>query len=232
MRNVRIVNSTNIDEILSAMPASGANFTNGAYVYPIEQIQETMLAGFEFVNSQHDLPMVVAINTDASLTALGKKDFESQLERANKIAGPLTKTFPDRELIIIFYNEPTPTALFEALSKQRPGLTKTLHKWGYGTGPTEPKIEGAESFDTVYSFPMPNGHEPICYHQTERQTVPQKIQVVDLRDKLASVVKEQTQSVPTTKQNAFNRHTLFAVGAAVSLAAAVTAVVVSQYTQK
>lgn len=190
MRNVIIVDSTNIADIIAQMPKNGANFTNGTYAFPIEKIQETMLAGFEFVNSQNDLPMVVAINSDTSMQTLGKNGFASQQERARKIATPLTDKFPDRQLIIIFYDEATPTKLFEALKGHN--LTKTLHKWGYGITPQEPKIEGAEYFDSVYAFPMPEGHKPICYDETALQSEPQKIQVVDLRSKLPSFANQVT----------------------------------------
>ena|SRR3990167_3800497 len=232
MRNVVIVNSTNINDIIDQMPKNGANFTNGTYAFPIEKIQETMLAGFEFVNSQNDLPMVVAINSDMSMRTLEKNGFASQQERARKIATPLTDKFQDRQLIIIFYDEPTPTNLYRALSQQ--GLTKTLHKWGYGITPQEPKIEGAEYFDAVYAFPMPVGHKPICYHETDLQSEPQKIQVVDLRSKLASVADQATvahQAQSSTSQNTFienakrfavnHKYTLFAAGAALAVAACV-----------
>ena len=234
MRSPIIVNSTNVDDIIPHIPSGGANFTNGTYAFPIEKIQGTMLVGFEFVNSQNDFPMVVAINSDKSMQILGKNGFASQQERASKIAAPLAGKFPDRQLIIIFYDEETPTNLFLALSQH--GLTKTLHKWGYGITPKEPKIEGAEYFDAVYAFPMPEGHKPICYHETALQSEPQKIQVVDLRSKLASVVgqasmAQQAQSSTATSQNSFlenskrfaadNKYTLFAAGAALAAACVV-----------
>ena len=59
MRSSIIVNSTNIDDIIPHISSSGANFTNGTYAFPIEKIQETMLTGFEFVNSQSDLLMII-----------------------------------------------------------------------------------------------------------------------------------------------------------------------------
>ncbi|MDP1574955.1 MAG: hypothetical protein Q8L78_08535 [Coxiellaceae bacterium] len=37
---------------------------------------------------------------------------------------------------------------------------------------------------------MPEGHKPICYDETALQSEPQKIQVVDLRSKLASVARQ------------------------------------------
>lgn len=47
MRNIIIVDSTDIADIIAQIPRNGANFTNGTYAFPIEKIQETMLAGFD-----------------------------------------------------------------------------------------------------------------------------------------------------------------------------------------
>lgn len=232
MRNVILVNSTNFNDIVAKIPKCGANFTNGTYAFPIEKIQETTLTGFEFVNSLNDLPMVIAINSDDSMRALKKIGFEDQYERAMKIAEPLTDRFQIRQLIIIFYDQETPEKLYQALNQH--GLTKTLHKWGYGIDPKAPKIEGAEYFDAVYSFPLPDGSKPNCYDETALQTEPQKIQVVDLRSRLSSnasntVVAHSSQSSAVTSQRASkenakkfiteNKHTLFAAETATEVRA-------------
>ena len=233
MRNLKIVDSTNLDDIVRNIPREGANFTNGTYAPPKDCILETTLTGFEFVNSQNNLPIVVAINSDASMRALGKTDFQSQRERADKIAAPLSEKFPNRQVIIIFYNEPTPTNLYQALNQR--SLTKTLHKWGYGTDPKAPKIEGAEYFDKVYAFPLPNDTKSVCYYDTALPTEPQDVQVVDLRDEMkkaaAARATQQSHTSATANQITFmedvkrfasdNKYSLFAAGATLAVAACV-----------
>lgn len=180
--NLTVVTQTDFDEVIRHIPGSGANFTNGTYAPPANIILDTTLTGFEFVISRNNLPIVVAINSDESMRNLRKTDFESQHARANKIAIPLARKFTDRQVIIIFYDDPTPTNLYHALSQH--GITKTLHKWGYGTEPNAPKIEGAEFFEKVYAFPLPNDTKPVCYYETALPTEPQKVEVIDLRDQM------------------------------------------------
>lgn len=164
MRNLTIVQSTDANEIAKKVLSSGAHFTNGTYAYSADLIVPTTLSGFEYVNSLRKLPMVLAVNSDISMEALGKKDFEPQLVRANKVALPLAKQFPSHDIIVIFYDEETPFNLYQSLAKR--GVTATLHKWGYRTEPSAPKIEGAEVFESVYAFPLPNDTKPVCYYDT------------------------------------------------------------------
>lgn len=186
-KNLHIVESTKISDIIEVLCEFGkaAHFTNGTYVFAAELIVPTTLAGFKRVTeSQPHLPLVIAVNSDVSMAELGKRDYEPQAVRAAKVADPLAKLFPDNQVIVIYYDEKTPNRLYESLKAHN--FTRTLHKWGYGTAYDAPKIEGAEYFEIVFGFPLPNDIKPVCYDDTERAEEPQKIVVDDLRDKLIS----------------------------------------------
>lgn len=185
--NLTIIESTTHNDIIAGIKKHGsaAHFTNGTYAFAAEMIVPTTLAGFKRVTRVYpNLPLVVAINSDVSMKALGKTDFEDQSARAEKVAGPLAKLFSSNQVIVVYYDEKTPNQLYDALHAQN--LTRTLHKWGYGTAPDAPKIEGAENFERVYGFPLPNDTKPVCYDDTEVAKEPQKIIVDDLRNDLIS----------------------------------------------
>lgn len=209
--NVTVIHSTDFADIIAVLPAGGAHFTNGTYAPPAALIVPTTLAGFEHVNSVEALPMVVAINSDVSMRNMGKGEFESQLLRAEKIKRPLAEKFPNQEIYIIFYDEPTPVELYKALAAT--GRTATLHKWGYGTTPEAPRIEGAEFFKTVYAFPLPNDTKPVCWFDTAPQDgkPASNIQVVDLRPRAAA-----SQNLVTGVSQ--HRYAFFAAGVAVTAA--------------
>lgn len=182
---VKYVNSTRFEDIALEFGAKAAHFTNGTYMAPAKLIVPTTLAGFKRVLSTYPkLPLVIAINSDISLRALGKSDFEAQEIRAQKVAEPLAVAFPDNQVRVIYYDEITPTDLYRFLHTQN--LTRSLHKWGYGTAQNEPKIEGAESFEFVYAFPLPNDLKPVCYYVTEIAEQQENVKVVDLRGELIS----------------------------------------------
>lgn len=209
MKEVNYIDSVSLADIvkqLSGLSGKGCHFTNGTYAYAAELIIPTTLAGFKYVvDKQPHLPLVIAINSDKSMRAMGKEDFEPQNVRAQKVAEPLAKTFPENQVVIIYYDEQTPNALYEALNRHN--LTRTLHKWGFGTSPEAPKIEAAEQFELTYAFPLPNDTKPVCYHDTPVSETAQKITVVDLRGDL--IVKEgvlfdlpedlQSHHAPVTK---------------------------------
>jgi hypothetical protein len=180
--NLHIVESTQYENIIAFFQQQGilaAHFTNGTYLYSADRIVPTSLAGFDYLNSLEPLPMVVAINSDRSLANLGIQSDEDQRLRAEKVALPLCQRFPDRPVVVIFFDESTPNALYQRLSKL--GLTKTLHKWGYGINEQTPKIEGAEWFQAVYAFPLPSTvPKPVCYALTAYDRGSARIQVVDI----------------------------------------------------
>tara|TARA_R110002110_G_scaffold415794_1_gene656143 strand:+ start:14990 stop:15658 length:669 start_codon:yes stop_codon:yes gene_type:complete len=186
--NLQFIESSKHTDIISAFKAlnvKGAHFTNGTYAFAAELIVPTTLAGFKRVTKTYaHLPLVIAINSDESMNKLGKQDFEPQEVRAAKVAEPLAQLFPKNQVLVIYYDEKTPCKLYSFLEKNN--LTRTLHKWGYGTSSEAPKIEGAECFEIVYGFPLPNDIKPVCYLDTDIAEKPQNIVVDDLRDRLIS----------------------------------------------
>ncbi|HET9843786.1 MAG TPA: hypothetical protein VFP93_03920, partial [Gammaproteobacteria bacterium] len=188
IRNIKVIESTNHHEIILALEdlsIKGAHFTNGTYAYAAALIVPTVLAGVKrVIQTQMHLPIIIAVNSDESMCRLGKQNFESQSIRSQKVAEPLAKAFPNNQIVVVYYDETTPTELYKVLSAKN--FTRTLHKWGYGTDPKQPKIEGAEYFEMVYAFPLPNDIKPICYYDTHIASEPQKIIVDDLRDNLIS----------------------------------------------
>ncbi len=187
MQNLTIINSTNHLDILlefaeGGLLKSGAHFTNGTYAAPKVKVIPTTLAGFKRVMQvAPNAPLIIAVNSDKSMKALGKEGFDSQIVRARKVAEPLAQTFPESPVFVMFYDEQTPAELYKKLASK--GLTKTLHKWGgYGIGADPKKIEGAENFELVYAFPFPDGSNALCLNETDRAKEPQKIIIEDLTD--------------------------------------------------
>lgn len=199
---LHFVSSTRHQDIVQALQKlapSGAHFTNGTYAYDASLIVPTTLAGFRHICDQNTpKPLVVAVNSDESMRALEKTDFESQEERALKVAKPLSLLFPKQDIIVVYYDAKTPLELYWSLSQHN--LTDTLHKWGYGTKPNEPKIEGAEFFKKVYGMPLPNDTKPVCYFDTEITDEPQSVLVSDLRGKYISADNQLLFSTPPELQ--------------------------------
>lgn len=204
--NLNIIRFTEFSDIRRQLEyecADGAHFTNGTYAYKAEQIVPTTIEGFRYVlKQQPTLPLVIAVNSDKSMTALGKKDFELQTYRAEKVAEPLARAFPDSQIIVIFYDEKTPVELYKALSKSK--VTSTLHKWGYGTTPDAPVIEGAQYFKSVYAYPLPNDRKPVCYYQTRLPEAKGEVayKVVDLRSRFNG--SQEKQSMFTSRNLLFS----------------------------
>ena len=186
--NLTYIESTDSIDILSKLEelgVKGAHFTNGIYAMEAKLVVPTILAGFKHIvdlaQNGSPLPIIVAVNSDKSIQQLGKEGFEPQNIRSRKVAEPLAQMFPDNKIIIIYYDETTPNELYTTLQKY--GHTRTLHKWGYGTNPEVPKIEGAECFESVYAFPLPNDIKPICWGETPCEAQ-NNILVRDLRGTL------------------------------------------------
>lgn len=175
---------TDIIPTLQQMAVRAAHFTNGTYAFDPKLIVPTTLAGFKHVtNTYSKLPLVIAVNSDISMAAMKKTGFEDQKTRAQKVAVPLQQLFPNNQVIVVYYDEETPFKLYQTLSKYN--LTRTLHKWGYGTEPSAPVIKGAEFFESVYGFPLPNDKKPLCFDISERsETEQSNVIVEDLREKL------------------------------------------------
>lgn len=191
--NLLLCESTSHQDIITFISENapkGAHFTNGTFDhFPKDFIIPTLLTGFKRVTRiKPSIPLVVAINSDESMRALGKETFEPQTERADKIKEALSKCFPNNPILIVFYDEPTPTALYQKLGNYHKNrarqnqLTYSLHKWGFGTKENQPGIEGAEFFELVYGFPLPDDTKPICYDETKVKSDTIKVIVCDLVD--------------------------------------------------
>lgn len=192
------INTTEFAEIideLKQMKVKGAHFTNGTYAFDPKLIVPTTLAGFKRVTKIYSrLPLVIAVNSDKSMEAMGKTGFEDQHTRASKVAEPLQQLFPNNKVIVLYYDEETPLELYQALEKHN--LTRTLHKWGYGTSKDAPMIKGAECFEQVWGFPLPNDKKPLCYDDTEKAKIPQAILIDDLRGTLITVQNKLLFNLP------------------------------------
>ena len=184
---VEYIELTEIDAIKAKLDELGcrhAHFTNGTYALDAKLIVPTTLAGFKHVVRENNDTsfLVIAVNSDISMRSMALKFEENQSERAAKVAEPLSELFPDKQVVVLYYDKKTPNELYQALHQE--GITQTLHKWGYGTKPDAAKIEGTEYFKDVYGFPLPNDGLPVCYSITPVSDTPQAIKVVDLRQDL------------------------------------------------
>jgi hypothetical protein len=171
---------------------SEGHFTNGTYSAPSDVVLPTTLAGFNYVidhETKPGIPLIIAVNSAKSMLGiLDKKGasedernaLENQQVRAEKVAIPLALEHPDRKVVIVFYDEETPNKLYDELKKNGFGL-ESLHKWGYGTKPGAPVIEGAENFNVVYGFPLPNDDKPLCADITRTEGQQGVVKIVDLR---------------------------------------------------
>lgn len=181
-----LIQDTDHKEILAKLKQAGvqrAHFTNGTYAWPQSITVATTLAGFKHAVDSVDasLPLIIAINSDQSMHELGKKDFDDQDKRAASVAEPLAQAFPDNRVFVIFYDDKTPNALYAFLAAHN--ITATLHKWGFGTNPAAPKIEGAENFAEVFGYPLVDDKKPLCWEDTPTAEQP-NVHVADLRNKL------------------------------------------------
>lgn len=175
--------------------SEGFHFTNGTYMAPAALVVPTTVIGFGYISetlANKDDAFVIAINSDVSMHGImdkknatedERKSVEDQVTRAMKVAGPLSEQNPDKRVFVIFYDEETPTALYDLLAEGGINMA-SLHKWGYGTNPDAPKIEGAHNFSHVFGFPMPNDIKPVCYDITVSENQSDIVKVVNLKDKV------------------------------------------------
>lgn len=194
-----LIESTAHEEILTKLNllnVTNAHFTNGTFALAPEITVATTLAGFKHVltDSHPDLPLVIAINSDESMRLIGKTDFKDQKTRASIVAKPLAETFPNNRVIVMFYDEKTPNKLYELLAKNK--ITYSLHKWGYGTEPNAPKIEGAELFHVVYGYPLVMDTKPVCWEDTPVVDQTGIIKVADLRGTLITSERKCLFALP------------------------------------
>ncbi|MDD3371663.1 MAG: hypothetical protein PHE27_07565 [Alphaproteobacteria bacterium] len=197
--NLFILTETNIAALVGQLKTLGidrAHFTNGAYTAPQEVVVPTTLAGFQFIGDQDDTdtPFIIAVNSDKSMKAIMEekiangtateaeaKAVEDQETRARKVAEPLALQNPNRKIVVVFYNEGTPNALYDGLCEAGFGMA-SLYKWGYGTDPRAGVIEGAENFKKTYGFPFPGDVRPLCDDLTRRGGQAGTVIVKNLRE--------------------------------------------------
>ncbi len=194
-----LIESTKHEEILAKLKllnVTRAHFNNGTYSFGPEITVATTLAGFKhaLTDSNLNLPLIIAVNSDESMRLMGKKDFKSQKTRAHIVAKPLAEAFPDNKVIVIFYDETTPNELYKLLANHK--MTYSLYKWGYGTQANAPKIEGAELFNVVYGYPLVNDNKPVCWEETPVVDQTHIVKVADLRGTLITADRKCLFSLP------------------------------------
>lgn len=171
-----------------------AHFTNGTYIMSADKIVPTVLAGFEYICKEFSEPddaLVIAVNSDISMAGImdakgaspeERAALESQIARAQKVALPLQLQHPDRDIVVLFYDEDTPNELYDHLAASGI-IMETLHKWGYGTNPNDARIEGAHNFGTVVAYPLFNDEKPVCHDLTVRGNQTGNVTVVKLTER-------------------------------------------------
>lgn len=194
-----LIESTKHEEILAKLKLlniASAHFTNGTYALDAKITVSTTLAGFKQVltDNNPNLPLILAINSDESMRLIGKTDFKDQKTRAHIVAKPLAEAFPENKVIVMFYDEKNPNKLYELFAENN--ITHSLYKWGYGTEPNAPKIEGAEFFDVVYGYPLVDDTKPVCWQETPIVEQKNIIKVVDLRGQLITSDRKCLFSLP------------------------------------
>ena len=196
-KNIYAIHSADERDISLIMGGWGGNTsvhcTNGTYAYEAAMIVPTTLAGFKFIDDKvADLSDVflVAVNSDVSMqnimnqknaSAAERAALEDQHVRAAKVAIPLSEMFPHRTILVVYYDKETPTDLYGSLYVAGLNL-KSLHKWGYGTDPNAPKIEGAYGFRNKIAYPLPNDVKPVCFDLTVKEDQSAIVQVVKLTE--------------------------------------------------
>ncbi len=176
--NLKIITNTRLGETAQALEDEGvkyAHITNGTYTAPDEMVVPTTLAGFQYITDTIHLPedtYIIAVNSDVSMQKINDAkggsltDIEDQQTRAEKVLVPLALQHPETQIIGIFYDEETPEDLYEYLSTQSSLSLESLFKFGYGTNPDAPRIEGATHFRRVFGFPFPNDAKALCHDIT------------------------------------------------------------------
>lgn len=182
-----------IVETLRNLGRTKLHCTNGTYAYEAARIVPTMLAGFKFIDDKIAAPTdsyLIAVNSNVSMknimdqknaSGAERAALEDQLVRAMKVAGPIAELFPQKDIVAVFYDKSTPTDLYNALADAGFEM-ESLFKWGYGTDPTAPKIEGADRFKRVLAYPLPNDVKPVCFDLTPREDQSGIIQVAKLAE--------------------------------------------------
>jgi len=194
--NLTLIDTTDKEDIYHALRGAGihgGHFVNGIYSAAADLVVPTTLAAFQYVSDKLALGtdvFVIAVNSNISYDgilhakhATPEERFiaEKKFSRADKVARPLALQHPDRPVVIMFYDEETPTQLYNSLAILGFRM-RSLHKWGYGTNPDAPRIEGAHNFDKVLAFPLLNDIKPVAYDITKPSDGSVPVEVIRLQD--------------------------------------------------
>lgn len=170
MENLTIIQNTNpavVVATLARMGISSGEFTNGVFAGKSDIILPSNLAAFKMIDdasNSSEAAFIIGVNSDESVERLnelkreGGEDippFVSQLTRANIIGNAVAKTFPERDVVIAFYDTETPVELYQTLSEYKFGMN-TIFKGNYGTKKGAGRIEGSNFFERVIGFPLPH----------------------------------------------------------------------------
>ncbi|MFA7275293.1 MAG: hypothetical protein WC043_00660 [Pseudobdellovibrionaceae bacterium] len=157
--------------------------TNGTYANQSLPLRETTLAGFQYVLDQtQDGILVIAVNSDKSMREHVKnvENPASERDRALFVATPLALQYPDKEILVVFYDDATPLPLYTKLEENTAHVA-SLHKHGnYGTDANGPIIEGAHLFANTFAFPFPSKEKAVCEDLTRTGDQNAIIKVRDL----------------------------------------------------
>lgn len=141
---------------------------------------------------QNDDAIIIAVNSDLSVNRInadksadGVKPIPDQYKRADQIAAPLAEMFPNRKVVVVFYDEKEPAqsrtqsdlGLYDALNEKMPNLLQTLMKGGWGTSAKEGEIVGRNLFRFTFGIPLPHDTAhlaPYCAGQNAMTPGPQQ----------------------------------------------------------
>lgn len=192
--NMIIIKDTDKKKIADMIAGNGisrVHATNGAYSFPTRPSAATTLVGYQYLRDKGVYrpgdAALIAVNSHTSLargiqekiaqgsaTHADIDKIEDQMARAAKPANSLTiqmqKFHPRESVIVCFYDEATPTEIYESLASDGRIRICSLHKNGFGTDPQAGRIEGAEFAENVFGFPLPNDGRPLYDDITRKQT--------------------------------------------------------------
>lgn len=185
MSNAHIIQSTSLKDIFSGLARLNlhrAHFNNGTFTLPVDTYAPGFLAGFQCtldqVEAAPDDALIVAINSDQSMqdSYWGKPDEKEQIanlipeiERASDLVDLMAAMYPDRQNVVIMYDNPTPEELYRNLRRSFPSLGASLHKIGFGTNPNDKPIVGGKYFDHLLAYPFHFDGKPVLHAETRKR---------------------------------------------------------------
>lgn len=212
MKNTHIVQSTSLRDIFREMARLNlgrAHFNNGTFTLPVDTYAPGFLAAFQCTLDQlkaapYDA-LIVAINSDQSMldSYWGKPD-EAELikklipedKRASDLVDLMAAMYPDRQNVVIKYDNPTPEELYRNMRRTFPSLGASLHKLGFGTNPKDRPIIGGKYFDHLLAYPFHFDAKPVMHADT-RERLPED-RDPDAVEKLTEIIGPHGQPYITS----------------------------------